>query len=72
VTRRARAASSPHRLGQAAGVSARAPNDELRDAGVEAPPEQRERQLRELNEISRQPTPPGTPVPAPEVDRSGR
>lgn len=45
---------------------------QLRDAGVEAPPEQREQQLRDLNEISRQLSPPGTPVPAPEVDRSGR
>jgi hypothetical protein len=40
----------------------------LRDAGAARPPQQDEQQLRELNALSRQLTPPGTPVPAPQAE----
>jgi hypothetical protein len=38
-----------------------------RAAGVATPSEQEQRELRELNDLSRQLAPPGTPVPAPQV-----
>jgi hypothetical protein len=46
----------------------------MRDAGVAPRPERQEEQLRDLNALSRELTPPGTPVPAPEVeaDHPGR
>jgi hypothetical protein len=41
----------------------------LREAGVAPSPQQEQQQLRDLNAITRQLTPPGTPVPAPEAER---
>ncbi len=43
-----------------------------RAAGVSAPPEHERRQLEDLNALSRQLTPPGTPVPAPHVEGAPR
>ncbi len=42
---------------------------QLRDAGAAPSPEQEAQQLRDLNAISRQLTPPGAQVPAPEAER---
>ena len=38
-----------------------------RDAGIATPPERDREQLRDLNDIAKQLTPPGTPLPAPEL-----
>jgi uncharacterized membrane protein len=43
--------------------------NQLRERGVAPDPQQEAQQLRDLNAISRQLTPPGTPVPAPEAER---
>jgi hypothetical protein len=59
-------ATSPGPSGQ--GRRART-EEQLRGAGVAPSAEQEQQQLRDLNAISRQLTPPGAPVPAPEAER---
>lgn len=44
--------------------------EQARDAGVAAPPEQRQQQLQDLNEISRR-LAPSVPVPAPGLEGGG-
>jgi hypothetical protein len=53
--------SGPNRRAQTEG--------QLRERGVAPSPEQERQQLRDLNAITRQLTPPGTTVPAPEAER---
>jgi len=45
---------------------------QLRPPSDSAAAERDRRQLKELNDLSRQLTPPGTPVPAPEAEQANR
>ncbi len=53
--------TGPNRRAQTEGL--------LRERGVAPSPQQEQQQLRDLNAITRQFTPPGTAVPAPEAER---
>ncbi|MBO1078028.1 hypothetical protein [Roseomonas haemaphysalidis] len=61
--------NGPIRNGRQQQPSRDATADRLRQQGVGVPGQEQDRELKDLNDLSRQLLPPGSAVPAPEVER---
>jgi hypothetical protein len=66
------ATSSPIQNGRQQQPSRGETESRLQQQGVGAPSQERDRELQDLNALSRQLLPPGSPVPAPEAEQRSR